>query len=340
MASSQHTPSSLSSPSPSMSAARDNAMSHNMPSAPLSSGAVATAHSLAGATGALFAMAVVYPLDNLRTRCQVSRNKNSLEVLREVLNKEGWKGLYAGLRSTLLGVGASWATYYFFYAYFKRKLRVKGDDALRNLVIAMGAGALSAILTNPIWVVNTRMKLRQEKRNASMLSALQTLYKEEGLRGLFRGIGPSLILVVNPAIQFMVYEKLKRMLSRRGVTNVRRELTSLEYLLIGAISKAVATVATYPQQVVKSRLQARPEAGPAAVQYTNLLDCLMKIWRIEGPRGFFRGMSSKMVATVLTSGFMFLTYERLVQLMASMFTLAIHRKMPMVAYTNGKALAK
>eukprot|EP00743_Colponemidia_sp_Colp-15_P001914 GILK01002084.1.p1 GENE.GILK01002084.1~~GILK01002084.1.p1 ORF type:complete len:319 (-),score=45.80 GILK01002084.1:325-1281(-) len=286
----------------------------------------ATAHALAGGSGALIALALVYPLDNLRTRFQVlhrDRKTDTITLLKQILQREGWKGLYSGLRSGLFGVGVSWAVYYYFYAYLKKVFRARGNNSMINLLIAMEAGAISAILTNPIWVVNTRLKLGQEKRDVSFLTAVWHLYKQEGLPGLFRGVGPSLILVMNPAVQFMVYERLKVILQQASRL---QNLSSAEYFVLGAISKAVATVVTYPYQVVKSRMQARPEPG---VSYAGLMDCTRKIYEHEGIPGFFSGLESKMIATVLTSAFMFVTYERLVEVITQFLKTSTKRRGPL-----------
>nr|AND95634.1 Peroxisomal membrane protein 34 [Chromera velia] len=302
-------------------------------------------HSIAGATGALLAMAVIYPLDNLRTRLQVSTkrdNRGILALLEEILHKEGVKGLYAGLRSALIGVGSSWAVYYYFYALFKdylAKRYPRERSSLINLVTALGAGVISAVVTNPVWVVNTRLKLRQDDpEDRSFFRMLFRIAKEEGAGGLMAGVLPSLILVSNPTIQFAVYEKLKSILrtymanKRRGSmpSNIRlmfpsslnnneqqqapsQELSSLSVFLAGAFSKLISTVATYPYQVVKSRLQMKrkKDAGPGD---TGVLDCLVKIVEQEGPAGLFRGMTSKLLSTVLTSAIMFMTYEKLLSL--------------------------
>eukprot|EP01066_Platyproteum_vivax_P009766 Platyproteum_vivax@DN4323_c0_g1_i1.p1 len=295
----------------------------------------ASLHSLAGASGALLAMTIVYPLDNLRTRLQVSRRHGYGGILRsldDIFRDEGIKGLYAGLRSALIGVGCSWAIYYYFYSYFQSRFGSRNskklqNNSLRNLLISVGSGILSAILTNPIWVVNTRMKLRQNK-NVGFFRALRELYIQEGISGLMSGAVPSLVLVSNPAIQFVAYEKLKVLLVKfkqlrasrlgrrehaawkRNPTN--QDLSSMQYFVIGGLAKLIATMATYPQQVVKARLQAKPAVSiDGSGAYGGTVDCILKIIQQEGFGGLYRGMLSKMIATVLNSAIMFMSVEKL-----------------------------
>lgn len=76
--------------------------------------------------------------------------------------------------------------------------------------------------------------------------------KTEGIPALWAGAMPSLILVTNPAIQFMIYEMLKRRLTKLSGNNQIKGSTAL---LLGAISKSLSTILTYPLQVVQSKLR-------------------------------------------------------------------------------------
>ena len=74
------------------------------------------------------------------------------------------------------------------------------------------------------------------------------------MAALWNGTGPSLLLVCNPTIQFVVYEALKRRFIRILKSD---KLGGLTVFLIGAIAKAVATILTYPVQVIQSRMRVR-----------------------------------------------------------------------------------
>lgn len=85
-----------------------------------------------------------------------------------------------------------------------------------------------------------------------ILDCFRKIISEEGVLSLWNGTAPSLMLVCNPTIQFVMYEALKRRFVRMLGT---QELGSLTLFLIGAVAKAVATVVTYPVQVLQSRLR-------------------------------------------------------------------------------------
>ena len=76
--------------------------------------------------------------------------------------------------------------------------------------------------------------------------------RQEGIRSLWNGTLPSLLLVSNPAIQFMTYEFIKR---KMHVYCGQEQLSGITYFCIGAVAKAVATVLTYPLQLVQTKLR-------------------------------------------------------------------------------------
>lgn len=143
----------------------------------------------------------------------------------------------------------------------------------------------------------------------SVYDACMKIYEENGLSGFYRGLMPSLILVSNPAIQFVVYEQMIRIWTKAAARAAQRaivagaataaatsttpiRLSSLQYFFLGAFAKAVATLATYPYQVVKSRLQA---SRTSSSQSTWSL--VLSMWRNEGIGSFYAGMNAKMSQT-------------------------------------------
>lgn len=83
--------------------------------------------------------------------------------------------------------------------------------------------------------------------------------------------------------------------------------------MLGALAKLGATVVTYPLLVVKSRLQARQAIGlDKKHQYEGTLDAILKMIRYEGLHGFYKGMSTKIVQSVLAAAVLFMVKEELV----------------------------
>lgn len=153
------------------------------------------------------------------------------------------------------------------------------------------AGSATVLLTNPIWVVNTRMTARKNesdeqvlpgsspKRAPSTLGTLVKMLREEGVMSLFAGVMPALVLVINPILQYTIFEQLKNMLEKR------RKVGPTDSFYLGAIGKLLATSITYPYITVKSRAHVAGKNGSK----DNMFTSFNKIWREEGVAGLYGG---------------------------------------------------
>ncbi|KAI8549096.1 hypothetical protein RHMOL_Rhmol07G0324000 [Rhododendron molle] len=312
----------------------------------------AVVNGLAGAGGGIIAQIITYPLQTVNTRQQTERvakesgrsphptppaaGGGTLVQILQVVRTEGWGGLYSGLKPSLFGTAASQGIYYYFYQVFKNKAEAiavarrkkgRGDGTvgmLSWLVVAAFAGSLNVLLTNPIWVLVTRMQARE-------------VYNEAGIIGFWKGIIPTLIMVCNPSIQFMIYESsLKHLRAKRASSKkVTSNVSALEVFLLGAVAKLGATVSTYPLLVVKMFCQvyfdyfvsdncAVKASSKAGNWWKHLikifrswdagtLDAIMKMFRYEGLPCFYKGMSTKIVQSVLAASVLFMVKEELVK---------------------------
>ena len=96
-------------------------------------------------------------------------------ALRDIVRRDGVSGLYRGLSPNVIGNSTSWGLYFLFYTMIKEFMsdRAIQRDASasraltpgQHLLAATESGAITALLTNPIWVVNTRMTARQAESN-------------------------------------------------------------------------------------------------------------------------------------------------------------------------------
>ena len=280
-------------------------------------------HAFAGAVGSAVSMVIFYPLDTARTRLQVDDKreaKHSPVVIAEILKEEGFQSLYRGLFPVITTLCCS--NFVYFYTYSSLKVVMLGDlksDPVKDLIFATIAGIVNVLVTTPLWVVNTRLKLQGVKfetdkyRDAKkthyrgIIDAILKIARFEGVSALWNGTKPSLILASNPAIHFMVYETQKRYFQRTlGI----EELSGFLYFIIGAIAKTMATIMTYPLQIIQSR--SRAERSRSKGDGTkSMSSSLAQIVRTQGLKGLYKGMESKLLQTVLTAAFMFMVYEKI-----------------------------
>lgn len=123
------------------------------------------------------------------------------------------------------------------------------------------------------------------------------------------------MLVSNPALQFMMYEALKR-----RVTEWSKKPSALTFFAIGALAKTFATVLTYPLQLIQTKLrhgrsdhsvsQLPPGAG--------VIQMCLYILKNNGVAGLFRGLEAKLLQTVLTAALMFAAYEKIASTVLSL----------------------
>jgi solute carrier family 25 folate transporter 32 len=149
--------------------------------------------------------------------------------------------------------------------------------------------------------------------------AARQIAREEGIRGFYKGLLPSLLLVSHGAIQFMVYEELKELAAgahRYAKDGGNPTLSATQIAFMGAASKLVASVTTYPSQVIRSRLQQRQDAN-RPVQYKSVLDTLKLIVKREGVGGLYKGIVPNVLRVMPQSAITFLVYEKVLQLLDS-----------------------
>jgi adenine nucleotide transporter 17 len=246
-----------------------------------------------------------------------------------MLREEGLGAFYSGLQAVLFSLGVSNFVYFYANNLFKvliKRATLKEITIVQNLFIASLAGVVNVLLTCPLWVANTRLRLQsgkghghgapaKEEKEAKpykgIVDAVTRIAKEEGVLSLWNGAQASLVLVSNPTIHFVVYDKVFAVMSKAALQEGRKRLTSWEIFLAGAIAKTVATVLTYPIQLAQSRLRAykHGKAKEGEETYSNTFDLLVKVFKKEGVMGWFAGLNVKVVQTVLTAAFQFLCYE-------------------------------
>ncbi|KAF1813519.1 mitochondrial carrier [Eremomyces bilateralis CBS 781.70] len=275
--------------------------------------------SIAGFTAGVVATLAVHPFDVLKTRLQLNQATrlefgSSWRILRSIVQNEGnYRGLYRGLMPNMIGNSTSWGLYFFWYVSTSdlkdafRKYR-GGDRKLSSAeyFAASGtSGVLTAICTNPIWVIKTRML--SSGRDApgayrGVLHGTVQIMRNEGILGFYRGLIPSLFGVSHGAIQFVAYEQLK---NHRRAQKPGAHLSNWDFLTLSALSKMLAGSVTYPYQVVRSRLQ----TYEATQHYRSASDLVFQIWRKEGVRGFYKGLAPNIIRVLPSTCVTFLVYE-------------------------------
>ncbi|KPM41321.1 hypothetical protein AK830_g5218 [Neonectria ditissima] len=242
----------------------------------------------------------------------------TISLLRSLTaNPQPLASLYRGLTPNLVGNASSWASFFFFKSRFERALaayRCRPRPSPADYFVASAlAGASTAVLTNPVWVLKTRMVSSDRGASGaypSMLAGARTILATEGPRGFYRGLAVSLIGVSHGAVQFAVYEPAKRWYYARrhrlhGIDE-GAPMTSEATVALSSAAKLVAGAVTYPYQVLRSRLQ-NYEADERFGR--GFRGVVTRVWREDGLRGFYRGLVPGVVRVMPATWVTFLVYE-------------------------------
>lgn len=207
--------------------------------------------AVAGATGAVLANTLVYPLDmsvyplslslrrpatndprhSVKTRLQVQvrsndksavphqqHYKSTWDALTRIVAEDGIVGLYNGMSGSLLGVASTNFAYFYWYTivrtlYVKYTKSTAPPSTAVELSLGAIAGAVAQLFTIPVAVVTTRQQTAaKEDRKGLLATGREVIEGPDGISGLWRGLKASLVLVVNPAITYGAYERLKTIL--------------------------------------------------------------------------------------------------------------------------------
>lgn len=287
--------------------------------------------ALAGACAGFVSSIVTCPLDVIKTRLQVKSFvyghdiaefkgiSGVTRVISRIWHEDGLRGFYRGLGPTVVGYLPTWAIYFCVYDAGKKFFSSEWPQAQNHpfavhIASAMVAGATSTTTTSPMWVIKTRSMLQSSSvpehlRYKNLFDAFAKIYQREGVMAFYKGLLPSLLGVFHVVVQFPLYEHFK---SRTAEAKRGEPLTSGSILLCSGGSKMLASIATYPHEVLRTRLQMLPVSttknGITQPHYAGLLQTIYSIAKSEGLPGFYRGMGVNLVRTVPSSGLTILTY--------------------------------
>lgn len=217
--------------------------------------------------------------------------RETFQILFSIHRIEGWRALFKGLGPNLTGVVPARAINFYTYGNGKRLISSYLNDgqeaAWVHLCAAACAGIVTGTATNPIWLVKTRLQLDKsraertgmvaERRYRNSLDCVRKVIREEGIRGLYRGLSASYLGVTESTLQWMLYEQMKLYLAKREQALVLsgRPKTTWDNILdwggkLGAAgtAKLFAAVCTYPHEV--SLFQKTPPHEPLVHSLTSI----------------------------------------------------------------------
>jgi solute carrier family 25 protein 33/36 len=197
--------------------------------------------------------------------------RETAHIFGSIHRTEGWRAFFRGLGPSLSGIVSATAIKFYVYGNCKtlgaRLLNRPEDAALVHAQAAVAAGIATSTATNPIWLVKTRLQLdasraqaaggAAERRYRNSLDCVRQVLRQEGVRGLYKGLCASYLGTAETALHLVTYEKLKSLSHEAlgGAAGVHDATIwgEVKHWLSSSgaagAAKLVASLATYPYEV-------------------------------------------------------------------------------------------
>ncbi|KAG6356160.1 hypothetical protein INS49_015547 [Diaporthe citri] len=291
---------------------------------------VSGVETAAGFTAGVVSTLIFHPLDVIKTRLQVNlqtatgptkpkpRPLSTMDVVRSFTKaKNPVLAAYRGLPVNLVANSASWAFFFQFKETFEDAIAdmgyplMSGDkpSGLGYFVTSGLAGVTTSCITNPLWLLRTRITSTDRhtaEAYPNMRAGALRVYRGEGLKGFYKGLGTSLIGTSHGAIQFALYEPLRNAYFTWKGDKEKQKMSTEATLAISTAAKTTATVVTFPHQVVRNRLQNQRGTD---VYGAGISGVVRKMWQEGGVRPFYRGIVPGLLRTLPSTWVTFMVIE-------------------------------
>ncbi|KAL4874529.1 mitochondrial carrier domain-containing protein [Aspergillus karnatakaensis] len=268
---------------------------------------------LAGAFAGIAEHAVMYPVDLLKTRMQVLHPTTGglytglTHAVSTIYRIEGWRTLWKGVSSVIVGAGPAHAVYFGTYEVVKEMAGGNVDDGHHPLAAAMSGAAAtiaSDALMNPFDVIKQRMQVHGSVHK-TIAQCAKSVYRTEGFHAFYVSYPTTLCMTVPfTATQFVAYESISK------VMNPSQDYDPFTHCIAGGLAGAVAAGITTPLDVVKTLLQTRGLAQNEEIRAVKgLFGAASLIKRQFGWKGFLRGARPRIISTMPSTAICWTSYE-------------------------------
>lgn len=266
---------------------------------------------VSGVTAGAVTTLVVHPLDLVKVRLQLAKKTCGYReaILGGDKRLHGLRSFYRGVCVNLLGNTVAWGCYFGLYRYAKDwcMMNMQSPAALQYLVAGTMSGFATTVLTNPLWVLKTRIMSTTGNSNMrydTLREGLQRIWTQEGPKALWKGLTPALFGVSQGALYFTIYDSCKARIVR---DRTDQRLRNVETVAITTLSKMISTSIVYPFQLIKSHMQSFKNVS-GALSFTTVW---IRSYQIEGVLGLYKGLSANLFRSIPSTCITFAVYENL-----------------------------
>ncbi|MBA0748297.1 hypothetical protein Gogos_005138, partial [Gossypium gossypioides] len=236
--------------------------------------------AFAGGLSCAFSLAVMHPVDTVKTQVQASTTLTFPEIMSNI-PQIGLRGLYKGSIPAILGQFSSHGLRTGICEVSKLVL-INVAPNLPDIQVESMASFFSTVLGT---VARLPCEVLKQRLQAGLYDnvgeALIGTWQQDGLKGFFRGTGATLCRELPFYVAGMgLYTESKKFVQRL----IRRELEPWETVVVGAMSGGLASVTTTPFDVIKTRMMTTSGARNVSMSAV-----AFSILRHEGPLALFKG---------------------------------------------------
>ncbi|CAG8466021.1 9290_t:CDS:2 [Cetraspora pellucida] len=274
---------------------------------------------LAGGFGGMSAVLVGHPFDLVKVRLQTAPEgtyTGTIDVVKKTIAKDGLRGLYRGMGPPLAGITPIFAISFWSYNLGKNIVyaftpnRKSRELSTMECTIAGGISAgPTTLLMAPVERIKVLLQIQGQGGDVKYkgpLDVIRHLYKEGGLRSIFRGTGATFFRdFPGSAAYFGAYEFTKKLLTSSDST-----LNPAAVLFAGGMAGVAMWTICIPPDVIKSRLQSAP-----AGQYKGFMDVLRHLLKTDGPSALFKGLGPALLRAFPANAAAFMGYEASLKVM-------------------------
>jgi solute carrier family 25 (mitochondrial phosphate transporter), member 23/24/25/41 len=254
---------------------------------------------LIGGLSGVISRTVTAPLELAKIQQQNKFMPNT--TLREVIQKEGFRGLWKGNYSNCIRIFPQMAINYAFYQYSNNLLKkyINNKETV-NFISGGLSGMIAMSVVYPLETARSRLSLQT---NRDHYKGMVDVFKKTPIKQLYNGLKMSLIgFTPYNALNFMFYNYFKEMLNKKN-NNIL-----IQKLQCGGLSGMVSITITYPSDLIRRRLQLQGFDKKVPI-YNGITDCILKIYKLEGIRGFYRGLIQCYIKIIPASAIQFWVME-------------------------------
>ncbi|KAJ0412619.1 hypothetical protein ATCC90586_006986 [Pythium insidiosum] len=291
-------------------------------------------------TAPLSRLTILFQVHSMVSTRHTDKYSSSLVgAFRKVLSNEGFFALWKGNGASVLHRFPYSAVNFFTFELVKTSVIARNHPSFTEnswttmFLSGAMAGATATIACYPIDLIRTRLATQIDTniRYHGIVHAARRIRAEEGFRGLYRGLGATLMVTVpNLAINFTLYEALKahvktlrRVERSLGLVGEEKEAMDeqeinvgvLDTLICGGIAGIASSLVTFPVDVVRRRLQISAIHADTHNIPPTPWGIASELYRTQGARGFYRGLTPELMKVVPMVGITFGAFDRLKSLL-------------------------